>query len=364
MTATLSIIVPTYNERRNVEALVVALESELFGVNWEVIFVDDDSPDGTSDRIREIAREKANVRCIQRLGRRGLSSACIEGILSSSAPYLLIMDADMQHDESIIPSMMDTLKREDIDIVIGSRYTKEGSSGELQPFRVEISQFATKVSQIILKVPVSDPMSGFFMLKCSFFKGIMHHLSGNGFKILLDILVSAGEDIGYIETPYSMRARTHGESKLGPQVVWEFVTLILNKLLRQLIQTQFISFVMVGFSGVFMHIAVLAFFHKFVELAFLYAQTLAVLTAMTSNYFLNNYFTFCERRLIEKSMVKGLISFYIACGIGAVVNVSIAEVVFNYGIPWRLAGLIGAVVGTVWNYVTIVTFTWKKKAVV
>src|SRR5882724_8813398 len=105
----LSVIVPTFSEHDNVSLLVDRLRDVLSGIAWEVVFVDDDSPDATADRVRAIAQTDARVRCIQRIGRRGLSSACIEGVLSSAAPYVAIMDADLQHDEQILPQMLDLL---------------------------------------------------------------------------------------------------------------------------------------------------------------------------------------------------------------------------------------------------------------
>ena len=120
MTAELTLVVPTYNERENIQLFLNAVSQVLQNRSWELIFVDDDSPDGTYEIVRNIARSDSRIRCIRRVGRKGLSSACIEGILASSSPYICIMDADMQHDESLLPKMLEILKSGDKDIVIGS----------------------------------------------------------------------------------------------------------------------------------------------------------------------------------------------------------------------------------------------------
>src|SRR5215510_6669500 len=159
----LSLIVPTYKEIDNVETVVRQVHVCLEGVAWEIIFVDDDSPDGTADRIRAIARTDPHVRCLQRIGRRGLSSACIEGMLSSSAPYVAVMDADLQHDETLLPAMLELLRQGETDIVIGSRYIPGGGIGQWDTARAWLSRCATRLSHLVLKADLADPMSGFFM---------------------------------------------------------------------------------------------------------------------------------------------------------------------------------------------------------
>src|SRR5688572_5401324 len=155
----LSIVVPSFNERDNVLPLVEKLEAALQGIGWEVIYVDDDSQDGTADRVRELARDDPRVRCLQRIGRRGLSSAVIEGILASSAPYVAVIDADMQHDETLLPQMLDRLKDGGLDVVVGSRYVSGGGTGDWSGRRVSLSQFATRLSRLAVRQPLTDPMS-------------------------------------------------------------------------------------------------------------------------------------------------------------------------------------------------------------
>jgi len=355
----LAIIIPTYNERDNVQAMVTCLESALQGINWEIIFVDDDSPDGTAELVRSLSQADGRIRCVQRIKRKGLSSACIEGILASSAPYIAVMDADMQHDESILPRMLAALKDQPLDIIIGSRYIEGGSTGKLSPTRVWISRAATSLSRLVLSQTITDPMSGFFMLRRSFFEEIMRKLSGRGFKILLDILVSAAGGVRFSEQPYNMRSRTHGESKLGAVVIWEYLMLLLYKGLGRIIPARFISFAAVGFSGIFVNILFLWILHRIYAADFVLSQTVATLIAMTSNYVLNNQFTFSERKHRGRKFFYGLFSFYLSCAAGAIINIAVAEMFYLRAFPWWLAGLAGVVAGVVWNYAMTSTFTWR-----
>src|SRR5215471_5943045 len=187
----LAVVVPTFNERDNVQPLLELLASVLEHVDWEVIFVDDDSSDGTAGRVREIASRDPRVRCLQRIGRRGLSTACIEGVLASSAPFVAIMDGDLQHDERLLPRMLETLKHEPVDLVLGSRYISGGGIGDLSQRRAEISSLATRLSRMICRTEIADPMSGFFMTRRHVFDNAVRNLSGQGFKILLDLLASS-----------------------------------------------------------------------------------------------------------------------------------------------------------------------------
>ena len=162
---TLSVVVPTFNERDNVARLYRKLEAALAGIAWEVIFVDDNSPDGTWDVVRGLAQQDRRVRCIRRIGRRGLSGACIEGILASSAPYAAVMDADLQHDETQLPKMLALLQSGQAELVVGSRYVEGGSADSFDRSRAGASAFATSIAKRVLGVSIADPMSGFFMIR-------------------------------------------------------------------------------------------------------------------------------------------------------------------------------------------------------
>jgi dolichol-phosphate mannosyltransferase len=359
----LSIIVPTFNEQANVATLVQRLDKTLKGRSWEVIFVDDDSPDGTADRVREIGRTDHRVRCIQRIGRRGLSSACIEGMLSSSAPYQAVMDADLQHDETLLSGMLDALQRGEADIVIGSRYLEGGSVGEWQQSRAKISRFATRISRLILHAELTDPMSGFFMLRRHAFADRVRELSGIGFKILLDLFASSKEPLRFRELPYEFRSRQAGESKLDSQAAWQYIMLVLDKLVGGVVPVRFVAFALVGGVGVGVHVAVLSLLFKGFRVDFTVAQALATLVAMTSNFALNNVLTYRDMRLRGWKWLRGWLSFSLACSVGAIANVGIASYLFQSNTAWVLAALAGILVGVVWNYAVTALYTWKTPAV-
>ena len=356
----LSIVVPTYNERENVLGMVKALSNCLDGLAWEVIFVDDDSPDSTSDLVRELSQQNHRLRCIQRIGRRGLSSACIEGMLASSSPYLAVIDGDLQHDESLIPQMLSILKTDQVDIVIGTRYADGGGVNDWKRSREAISRFSNTISRIVIKGDLSDPMSGFFMLRRETLENCVHSLSGLGFKILVDIFASSPKPLKFMEVPYQFRNRQMGESKLDTQVAWDFLMLLLDKLVGKYVPVRFIVFSLVGGSGVFVHFLVLYLMFKQASLSFVVSQSIATLTAMVSNFSLNNVFTYRDMRLRGWKWFKGLISFTIVCSIGASANIGVASYLFGQETKWAIASLAGILVGTVWNYVVTMVYTWKK----
>lgn len=356
----LTIIVPTFNERDNVRPLIETLEACLDGIKWEAIFVDDDSPDGTAGKVRELSADFPNVRCIQRIGRRGLSSACVEGMLASSSPYLAIVDGDLQHDLNALPLMLHTLRRDQLEIVVGSRYVEGGGTSDWAQSRLRVSGFATLISKAFLRAPLKDPMSGFFVLHRDLLDRTVRRLSGKGFKILLDIFLSAKDPVKFTEIPYTMRSRISGSSKLDSLVVWEFFMLIVDKLIGRFVPVRFVMFVAVGLIGAVGHLAVLGLLTKAMAYPFMVGQAAATVVAMTINFLLNNIFTHRDKKLQGWRIVGGLASFYVACSIGASINITLASFLFGSGIPWWLSGLLGALVGSVWNFAITSSFTWRQ----
>jgi dolichol-phosphate mannosyltransferase len=359
-TPELALIVPTFNERENVGLFFETVAAVLNDVDWELIVVDDDSTDGTAELVRTMARRDPRIRCLQRIGRRGLSTACIEGVLASAAPYVAVMDADLQHDERLLPRMLDALKHEDWDLVVGSRYAEGGGFGDWNDRRAGLSSVATRLSRLVCKNEIADPMSGFFMMRRPVFEQAMRRLSGQGFKILLDLLASSPDRLRIKELPYEFRPRRHGASKPDTLVAWEFGMLLADKLVGHLVPVRFALFAFFGTLGLGVHLAVLRAALALPKLDFAEAQAIATMVAMTSNFFLNNLFTYRDQRLRGWRLLRGLLSFCLICSVGAVGNVGIAAYLFAADRVWWLAGIAGAVVGSVWNYAVSSIFTWRR----
>ncbi|WP_417579982.1 glycosyltransferase [Pelagibacterium sp.] len=363
-TPTLSVIVPTFNERDNIAPLIEKLEVALAGTEFEVIIVDDNSPDGTADLAKQIATEKPYVRCIHRVGRRGLSSACIEGMASSAAEFVAVIDADHQHDEAILPKMLEQA-RAGADIVVGSRYTGEGSSQEgFSSSRQKGSELATRLSGILTGKALSDPMSGFFLLRRSLFNEIVPRLSREGFKILLDIVATGNRQLKrkltITEVPYTFRPRFAGESKMSALVVAQFLGLIVSQISRGILPTSFLLFSLVGASGVVVHLSVLTLAFEVLNFNFANSQLVATLVAMTTNYLLNNELTYADKKLRGRKFWIGLLSFYLVCGFGTLANVSVASMLFETHMAnFIIAGIAGAVMSVVFNYAVTRIFTWR-----
>lgn len=357
----LAIVVPTLNEVGNVAPLVERLIAVLGDVRFEVVFVDDDSADGTRDAVRAIAADDPRIRLIHRVGRRGLASACLEGADASSAPFIAVMDADLQHDERILPQMLDQLRADAAEIVVGSRYTPGGGTGEWTKRRVFMSKLATMPARMIGKTAISDPMSGFFMLRRALLDETVPKLSVKGFKLLLDIVTSADRRLRLVEIPFTFRTRLAGESKINSFVIYEYILLLIDKTIGRYIPTKFVLFVGVGSLGALIHLFVLGAALNLLETSFHLAQAAAALCAMSFNYALNNVFTHRERRLGGLRFVRGFLIFVAVCTLGVFANVAIAQSTLDAGAPWWAAGLVGSIFGSVWNYSVSAAVVWRRR---
>lgn len=356
----LTVVVPTYSERENIAELVRRLTTVLAGVDWEVVFVDDDSPDGTSALAKSIAAINPHVRCIRRVGRRGLSGACIEGILSSSSPVVAVMDADLQHDETLLPQMLAAI-HQGKDLVVASRYTAGGSAaGGFSGIRRRGSELATRMAQILTGTRVSDPMSGFFMIRREAVEEHAEALAGEGYKVLLDILWAAGKSLKVEELSYRFRERQKGESKLDALVAVDYLGLLFSRLLGGVLPVRFLMFGAVGVSGIAVHLLVLNFALSSLHLGFEWAQFTAVVIAMTWNFVINNRLTYRDARLAGWRFFRGLLLFYLACSIGTIGNVGVASWIYSFHATAWVAGLVGAVIGSVFNYAISSALIWKR----
>lgn len=355
----LTVVVPTFNERENVAILVERLRTTLVGCNWEVIFVDDNSPDGTAAEVRNIGKMDRRVRCIRRIGRRGLSGACLEGVLASQAVFVAVMDGDLQHDESCLTAMLGKLRGGEFDLVVASRYVEGGSASIFSTWRSRFSHWATGMARYFVGVNLTDPMSGFFMLRRSLVEDIVPALSTQGFKILLDIVATVRGKLRVAEIPYSFRVRQYGESKLDARVALDFISLTIGKLTADVISSRFLMFCSVGLVGLALHMLLLRI-GMLAGVRFVVAQTLSTVVVISVNFAMNNALTYRDQRLTGKRFVNGLIRFEIICSVGIISNVGVASWIYagNNG-GWWLAGLGGAVMGGVWNYVLSVALVWQ-----
>ena len=361
MTAELSVVLPCFNERGNLVPLLDHLNRALAGVAWEAIVVDDDSPDRTWEEAKAIAASDSRVRVLRRVGRRGLASAVVEGMLASAAPYVAVMDADLQHDETLLPAMLSALREGRADIVVGSRHVGDGTVGQgLSASRRSLSDLGGRAANLLLgDRAITDPMSGFFMAPRALVESVAPSLSAQGFKILLDLLLSVPAGTRMLELPYTFRPRAAGESKLDARVLLDFAGLLLDKILGWAVPLRFIAFAAVGVVGLVVHMAVLSVAVRGFGIGFAPAQWLATFVAMTANFFLNNAITYRDVKLTGTGLVRGLATFYVACGLGAFANVGIARVLYQDALAWGLAGVAGAAISVVWNYAVSATLVWR-----
>jgi len=363
MSLELAIILPTFNERGNLAPLVERIDRAIGkAAVWEVIIVDDDSRDGTADEARALAQADSRVRVIQRIGRRGLSSAVIEGFCATAAPFVAVMDADHQHDPALLPGMLAALKGGEAEICVASRFAEGASTAEwAAPEREKLSTYANALARKMTGVNLTDPMSGYFMLPADAARALVPRLSAIGFKILLDLLATNDTAMKVKEFPLNFAARREGESKLDRAILFDFLAGLYDKTFGKVIPTRFALFGTVGAAGVVVHFMVLSALLFLFGHHFTLAQSGAVLVAMSFNFWLNNYLTYRDKRLTGfGALLRGWVGFIATCAIGGFANVAIATFLEGKGIFWALAALAGIVVGSVWNYALSSRFVWGR----
>jgi dolichol-phosphate mannosyltransferase len=366
----LAVVLPTYNERANIAPLIARLEQALEGIGWEAIFVDDDSGDGTAQELREIGRADRRIRVIHRIGRRGLASAAIEGMCATAAPVVAVMDADQQHDPALLPGMLAAIHGGECDVAVASRFAEGASTAAWnEPRRERASGLANALARKMTGVTLSDPMSGYFMLRGELLRRDAHRLSGIGFKILLDILATADAPLRVREFPLAFASRAGGESKLDRTVMFEFLVGLYDKWLGRVVPTRFALFGTIGAIGVLVHMAVLSAFlgvfgGRFEDqlvTTFEAGQTVAALVAMTFNFALNNTLTYADQRLRGGwALLRGWARFALTCAVGLLANVGVAAVLVREGLPIYPAALAGIAIGSVWNYALSSRFVWGR----
>ena len=359
---TLSVVVPTYREAANVPVLFERLKAALAGLPWEMIVVDDDSSDGTADVAYRLAARDTRMRCIRRVNRLGLAGAVVEGWLSSSADFVAVIDGDLQHDESILPKMYEALAAGRGNLAVGTRVADATAPGGLSPARQKLSDLGAWFFRRLAGAAVSDPMSGFFMIRREIVSRLAPRLSPDGFKILVDVVLSSGGGLKVVEIPYVFRPRQAGESKLSPLVGLDFLGLVAHHASGGVLPIRFVLFASIGAIGLVVHLFVLAGLIEWLSPEnFAASQIAATIAAMASNFLLNNEITYRSFRYRGAAMAGGFALFALLCSVGAIANVDIASWLFLREHLWWAAGLAGALVGVVWNYAASTTIVWRKR---
>ncbi|MXO71376.1 glycosyltransferase [Altererythrobacter buctensis] len=358
----LAVVMPTLNERGNIAPMVARLEEALGPTGWEAVFVDDNSRDGTADEARRIGRTDPRIRVIQRIGRRGLASAAIEGMCATAAPFVAVMDADHQHDPALLRHMLEAVKSGEADLAYASRFAVGGNAdGLTSKGRENGSRFANAVARKLTGTELSDAMSGFFLLRTDQLRSQAQDLSGIGFKIMLDILATASPQLRVKEFPLKFAERLSGESKLDHAVVLDFLAGLYERYLGRYIPTRFALFGTVGGLGVFVHMAVLAALFRTGLTTFTLATAAATIVAMTFNFWLNNLLTYRDKKLTgAKAMFYGWMGFCATSAVGAFANVAVSSYLQGHGWRWWAAALIGVVLASVWNYALSSKFVWGR----
>jgi dolichol-phosphate mannosyltransferase len=353
------LIVPVLNEQDNIEPLLTQITRALGAISWEIVFVDDGSTDGTLELLQRIALVNSRVRLVQRLGRKGLSTAVVEGMMATVAPIVGVIDGDMQHDEAILPNLYSLIADTDTDIAVGSRYIAGGGTESWASSRMQASSLATWLGNLVIGTPSTDPMSGFFAIRRSLVVELQPRLSGIGFKLLIDLLASSKRKLIVRDVPYIFRGRVAGDSKMGSAVAIEYLMLLIDKTLGGVLPTRLIMFLMVGGMGVGVHLSVLGA-SLYAGASFPIGQSLAVALAILFNFTLNNILTYRDRQLKGWKFLVGLASFAAISSVGAIANVGVGSFVFSIDDIWWQAGIAGALISSIWNYAASSYLTWRK----
>jgi dolichol-phosphate mannosyltransferase len=282
---------------------------------------------------------------------------------ATAAPLVAVIDGDLQHDERLLPAMMRALAEEQgLEVVIGSRFVDGGGTGEWDRDRVAKSALATRLSRQVLKAELTDPMSGFFMIRAPVFRALVPRLSGIGFKILLDIMTASPRGLAFRELPYVFRTRTEGESKLDHVVAMEYLIALYDRMFGKVVPVRFAMFSAIGALGAAVHLTIVWLFFRAMGTSFIAATIVATFVAMTFNFYLNNQLTYRDRRLKGwRQLIDGWVSFCLVCAVGAAANVGVAAFLHDaQSGNWAVSALAGILVAAVWNFALSSRFTWGR----
>jgi dolichol-phosphate mannosyltransferase len=344
--AELCIVVPTYNERDNLPELVARVSDALYGIEWEMIVVDDDSPDDTAQTVRAFGLRDPRIRAIRRVGRRGLSSACIEGMLASGAAFLALMDADLRHDPLLLREMFGVLRVGSVDMVVASRDLADGPSGEWMEQRATTWRLAVWAARLAGRLPLADPLSGYFAIRREVIDQAAPRLSGVGSKLLLDILLAV-PGLRISELPVALGVRTRGESKFSPRMVWDYGVMLAQHRVG-LLPGRLLAYLLIAAAALIVHAGTFWLFHELYGLGLTGAQLTAGMALCATTYALQEWLSY--RRTGPWRWYLGLVPFLVSRAVGLAATILVTRALAGAGVDMAVAALAGAVALVWWNY--------------
>ena len=358
-----SIVLPTFNEGKNIESLINKLLVQQNKWQIEIIVVDDDSMDGTREIVREISYKNKEVQLISRVGRSGLASAIKEGLINSKGEIAVVMDSDGQHDPQTVPKAIHFLSEMNLDLVIGSRFHSEAKIFGLSNNREAGSKLANLIARTSLPrnyKNLTDYMSGFFVIRPNKTFNLIRAVNVNGFKFLYELLSLSKGSLLVGEVPLIFLSRNHGISKLDLAIFWDFLISLIHSLTFRIIPRRAISFGLVGLSGIVVQLLINKFLMSVVDLDFEKSLPFSVVIAATSNYLINNALTFKFQRLRGRALIKGLLKFLLVASLPIIANVGLASAYYNLiDNDIIFAQIAGIVVVYIWNYAASSKFVWN-----
>jgi len=375
-----TVVTPTYNEAENVPILIDELHRALDGIPHEIVVADDDSPDRTWEVAERIAAEDPSVRVMRRFHDKGLSAAVLDGMSVARGSYLAVIDADLQHDATALPAMLHEIRSGRADVCVGSRSTAGGGYGDWSASRRFVSWVATLIARLFLRVSVSDPMSGFFVISGDAYARTAPSINPRGFKILLEF-IGRNRDLRVSEVGYTFRNREHGETKLNRSVIRAYLLGVAELRLGRQIDPVFLLYVLVGIVGLGVNSLVFTIAEAVgvprvttglnealdpIEGSFL----LSVMVSILVLFVLNNEFTFWEERYRGWKLVPAFGVFFVMSLIGTLVHVAVFKFLQGIGFLLSVLGtdwarvaqnLIGATVALVVNWYLNSTYLWRRR---
>jgi dolichol-phosphate mannosyltransferase len=378
-TPVVSVITPTFNEAENLPILVGRLHDALADIPHEIIVADDDSPDRTWEVAEGLAADDPRITVMRRFHDPGLSASVLDGMSVARGEVLAVIDADLQHDESILADMVEQVLDDRADVVVGSRSTAGGGYGEWSSSRRFVSWVATLIARLLLRVPVSDPMSGYFAVSRRAYEATAPQLNPRGFKILLEF-IGRNRDLRVSEVGYEFSNRVHGETKLNRSVIRSYLLGVAELRLGRQVNPTFLLYVLVGIVGLIVNSTAfwLAEWIGFpvvttglndeidpIATSFLFSLQLSILVL----FVLNNEFTFWEQRFQGLRLLPAFVVYEAMSLLGAGVHVAVFTFLQESGFLLSFFGgatrvvhnLLGAVVALIINWYLNTTYLWRRR---